>query len=78
MSDLDACYLSVGRNTSDRQARYGLFVEQGVPTSEQTFLAESCQRNQLSGNTCFVDEVERRTGVRVERRAPGRPVREGE
>ena len=35
-----------------------------------------CQRKQLSGHTCFVDEVERRTGVRVERRAPGRPQRE--
>ena len=57
MIDLDSSYLSLGRNTADRQARYGLFVEQGVPTSEQNFLAEACQRNQLSGNTCFVDEV---------------------
>ena len=76
MVDLDPCYLSLGRNTADRQARYRLFVEQGVPTSEQKFLAEACQRNQLSGHTSFVDEVERRTGVRSERRAPGRPQRE--
>ena len=43
MIDLDSSYLSLGRNTADRQARYGLFVEQGVPTSEQKFLAEACQ-----------------------------------
>ena len=76
MIDLDSYYLSVGRNTSDRQARYRVFVEQGVHTSEQKFLAEACKRHQLSGHTCFVDEVERRTGVRVERRAPGRSQRE--
>ena len=75
MIDLDSCYLSVGRNTVDRQARYRVFVEQGVPALEQNFFAEACQRNQLSGNTCFVDEVERLLSVQIGRRAPGRPVR---
>ena len=32
--DLDSCYLSLGKNRADRQARYRVFVEQGVPTSE--------------------------------------------
>ena len=53
MIDSDSSYLPLGGNTADQQARYRLFVEQGVPTSEQSFLAEACQRNQLSGHTSF-------------------------
>ena len=76
MIDLDSSYLPLGGNKADRQVRYRLFVEQGVPNSEQKFLGETYQRNQLPGHTCFVDEVERRTGVSSERRARGRPKRE--
>ena len=40
MIDLDVCCTFLGSNTADRQARYRLFVEQGVAYSEQKFLTE--------------------------------------
>ncbi len=34
---------------------------------------DSVNRNQLTGDARFVDEIERRIGLRVERRGRGRP-----
>ena len=36
---------------------------------EHVCLFEACQRNQLSGHTCFVDKVERESGSSEERQA---------
>ena len=54
MIDLDSCYLPLGRSAANPQARYRLFVEKGAPSLKQKCLSEAWQRNQLSGNTCFV------------------------
>ncbi|GAB5453613.1 MAG: hypothetical protein Hals2KO_39410 [Halioglobus sp.] len=67
--DLDPCYL---RMDSPEQG-YQKFVEEGIPDSEQAFISERVQRNSLTGNQSFVDEVEERIGVRLENRRPGRP-----
>ena len=49
---------------------------EGVPMTEKRFIDESVNRNQLTGNQKFVDEIERRIGIRVERRGRGRPSNE--
>jgi putative transposase len=53
--------------------RYRSYVEQGIASEEYQFIQQSLQRNGLTGNSAFIDEVEKRIGVRVEARAPGRP-----
>ena len=40
---------------------------------EHALIQQALQRNQLTGGSRFVDEIERRTGVRVEFRGTGRP-----
>ena len=40
------------------------------------FIDKSANRNQLTGNHRFVDEIESRIGIRVERRGRGRPGNE--
>ena len=36
-------------------------------------IKHALQRGQLTGSTRFIDEVERRLGLRIEHRGPGRP-----
>jgi putative transposase len=45
--------------------------------SESQLIRNALQRNQLTGSSRFVDEVERRIGIRVEHRSQGRPRKEG-
>lgn len=67
--DLDACYMWL----EDREIAYRLFVEEGVPQKEQRFISEVLERNHLTGDATFIDEVEKCLGIRVEDRKPGRP-----
>ncbi len=68
--------IGLGKTDEQRKHRYPVFVENGVPESEKQFCGESVSRNQLTGSRRFVDEVERRLGLRVERRGRGRPAKE--
>ena len=49
-----------------RQARY-------ANKPKQRFSQQQLERHQLTGHGAFVDEIERRIGVRVESRKLGRP-----
>jgi len=51
---------------------YRQFVEQGIPEEEQHFIHERVQCNGLTGGSAFTDEIELRTGLRIEHRLPGR------
>ena len=62
-----------GHACTNRFFEYQKFVEGAVSDVENRFLRESFQRNQLTGNTRFVDEIEKKIGLRIERRAQGRP-----
>lgn len=73
MLDLDPCYQALALNKKDRIKRYVEFVKQGVSSAEKKMIQEAWQRNQLTGNQKFVDEIEQRMGIRVERRGRGRP-----
>jgi len=71
--DLDTCYLAM----KSPQQNYRKFVEAGISQAEQSFITERIQRNSLTGDKSFVNEVERRIGIRVENRGPGRPAFSG-
>lgn len=73
MLDEDACYLGLGSSALERNARYRAFVKARISKAEQKFIADSVNRNQLTGNNRFIDEIEQRVGIRIERRGRGRP-----
>lgn len=71
--DTDSCFLALGSNPCERQERYASFVKQAVSETEARLIREALQRGQLTGDSRFVDEVERVAGLRIERRGQGRP-----
>ena len=73
--DLDPCHLAMGETEQQRQSRYAAFVSRGVRSSELMLIREALQRGQLTGSERFVDEIDRKVGVPVERRGQGRPAK---
>lgn len=71
--DSDPCYLRLANRESLRRARYVQFINDGICKTDQTMIQQAIQRNQLTGNQRFADEIERRLGQRVEQRGRGRP-----
>lgn len=71
--NFDPCYRRLRCPAND----YRSFVAEGIPPEEYRFIRERVQRNRLTGDGSFVNEVERRTGVRIEYREPGRPSSAG-
>jgi REP-associated tyrosine transposase len=69
--DFDPCYQSM----SAPEQSYREFVEKGISDDEQCFIHDCVQRNGLTGGSAFVDEIELRTGLRIEHRLPGRPAK---
>ena len=67
--DLDPCYMALMRPAES----YKAFVEESICPEEQEFLSEAVARSQVTGSSQFTDEIERRTGVRIQNRRPGRP-----
>jgi putative transposase len=60
---------------TQRQRTYARFVAADVPAGELDLIRTAVRRNQLTGNGGFVDEIEHRTGLRIEARGQGRPLR---
>ncbi|MCY1414345.1 Transposase IS200 like protein [compost metagenome] len=71
--DTDPCFEMMGSTEAMRRDRYIEFVKQAIPPEELALIREAVQRGQLTGNARFVDEIERVTGIRIERRGQGRP-----
>jgi putative transposase len=69
-------YLSLGDSEYNRRVIYEGFMASAIPIGEWELIREAVQRNQLTGNDRFVDEVKKVIGRRVERRGPGRPSRD--
>jgi putative transposase len=55
---------------------YREFIAQGSSTSEAMFISQMLESNRLTGETPFVEEIERRTGIRLEFKRSGRPAKE--
>lgn len=62
-------------NPTVRQRAYARFVAAEIPDGELDLIRTAVRRNQLTGNDRFVDEIQRRTGLRIEARGQGRPAR---
>lgn len=52
---------------------YRKFVAEDTPSSEAEFISQRLESNRLTGGSRFVKEIERRTGIRLEYKRPGRP-----
>lgn len=70
-------FTALGQEPDHRRRAYHRYVADAALTRQDEFLRVAVERNRLTGGDCFVDEVERRTGIRVEMRPPGRPRRTG-
>lgn len=55
------------------QKRYAGFVKEGISEERYDQIHNAIKRNQLTGNSRFVDEIAQIIGRRVEQRGPGRP-----
>lgn len=71
--DKDPVTELLGNTTAARCRAYTRFVREIVPGAETKLIRKAAARNQLTGSGRFVDEIERRTGIRVESRGRGRP-----
>jgi len=71
--DLDPSYMSLADNEEQRRDRYKNYVKQGISEKEIKLIRDSLQRNKLTGNDRFTEEIYRRMGIRVENRSRGRP-----
>jgi putative transposase len=73
--DVPPTFGALGVNHAQRIEKYSDFVNQlGDARKESEFIGAAVERNQLTGGAKFIDEVERRTGIRVEFRSRGRPA----
>ncbi|MDO7672918.1 MAG: transposase [Reinekea forsetii] len=55
---------------------YREFVAKGSSISEAIFISQMLESNRLTGKAPFVEEIELRTGIRLEFKRPGRPAKE--
>jgi putative transposase len=68
---------TVFKNLNDISVdHYREYIAQGSSTSEAMFISQMLDSNRLTGGAPFVEEIERRTGIRLEFKRPGRPVKE--
>ena len=72
--DPDPVTAGLGSTVAARRLAYSRFVAEGIDPDEHHFLQVAVRRNQLTGDSRFVDEIERRTGRRIESRGRGRPT----
>jgi len=75
--DRDPCYGTLASTLAGCAEEYRDFALAAAPYCEDKLIQQALQRNQLTGGSRFVDEIERRTGVRVEFRGMGRPGKVG-
>ncbi len=71
--DRDPCYLDLSAHEHVRKERYQRYINQGLPEDEGQLITQALQRGQLTGTERFVEEVEKRLGLRIEHRGQGRP-----
>jgi putative transposase len=68
---------TVFKNLNDISVdHYREFIAQGSSKSEAMFISQMLESNRLTGGTPFVEEIERRTGIRLEFKRPGQPAKE--
>jgi len=73
--DCDPCFAALAARQAERVAIYRQFVAATAPDPVEHVIQQAIQRNQLTGSHRFIDEIEKRMGVRIEFRGMGRPKR---
>ena len=73
MLDTNPCYESLGLTPELRLETYRSYLSASIRADELETIRRGLQRNQLTGNPGFVNEIEARVGVRIEQRGRGRP-----
>ena len=74
LASLLPCFLAaLGETAQQRSERYRTVVHSAVSQAELSLIREGLQRGHLTGDSRFVDEVERIAGLRIERRGQVRP-----
>ena len=73
--DLDPVFLSLGIDNIARMVKYNDFLSEKIQPGELKLIRESVNREQLTGNSKFEDEVERIIGLRIIHRSQGRPLK---
>ena len=71
--DPDPVTDGMGESEAERNRAYADFVAADVSAVEHELIRTAVRRNQLTGRGQFVDEIEQRTGLRIEARGQGRP-----
>jgi len=62
-----------GTDWTRQSEQYKCFLHEAIPEGEWELIRDSVTRCQLTGDSRFVDEVEKILGRRLEHRRPGRP-----
>lgn len=62
-----------GDSEAERRRAYARYLASDVDAAEENLIRSAVQRNRLTGDSRFVAEIERRTGLRMENRGRGRP-----
>ena len=70
----EGCALGLISGANEKN-RYQELVLSGMQAGERNLIGRALERNQLTGDSRFVDEIEQRIGVRLENRGRGRPAR---
>jgi REP-associated tyrosine transposase len=73
--DSDPAYKGLSNNAEARMIHYKNYVSQSGSESETHLIKSALQRGQLTGGNRFIEDVEKRLGLRIEHRGPGRPRR---
>lgn len=71
--DMPTTYRKLGRTDAERFHAYRDLVVAGVSESEIRLIRSAVTRNQLTGESGFIDEVAAKTGLQIETRGRGRP-----
>jgi putative transposase len=71
--DFHPSYLSLGDSRQERQKAYAEYVLGTVPDDEIKLIREALQRGQLTGSERFRAETEKKLGIRLSNKKPGRP-----
>jgi putative transposase len=73
--DADPATMLLGESIAHRRRAYAQYLRTAADTAEEELIRSSVHRNQLTGGSSFVSEIEQRTGLRIENRGRGRPAR---
>jgi len=72
--DYDTSFLALADECKQRRGKYKEYMQQSITNGEMRLIRTALQRNKLTGNARFTDEIEERIGERIESRDRGRPV----